>query len=162
MHTVYDKTRHVGFFCENQVGYKFEKYYHRTNLPPSLRLIMRFLCTCATSMRDYSLKAFLRTHRVHPYSIQILSLVPRLFPSTLFYTRHYFIYAKCMSEVKGSGRGAWTALIMCRHWWRTECVISVRTWSKPPRPGWLSSSDVQTYISRVYRTKWRGRAWGGG
>ena len=25
--TIYEKTRYVGFFCENQVGYKFEKYY---------------------------------------------------------------------------------------------------------------------------------------
>ena len=46
-----------GILCENLVCYIFDKYYHRANLPPSLRPIVRFaippersLCTRTTNV----------------------------------------------------------------------------------------------------------------
>ena len=60
-------------FCENLVCDIFDKYFHRTNLPLSLRpitsfdiLIERSLCTCATNKKNHSLKPLLRMRRAHP------------------------------------------------------------------------------------------------
>ena len=54
----------------------------------------------------------------------LLSLVPRLSPSSLFlYVRFYL----CEISVQREGRGrAWEALITCGHWWRVQCPLCPR------------------------------------
>ena len=65
-----------GIFYENLVCYIFGKYYHRTNLPPSLRPIARFaisteryLCTRATNVKI--IKSWSKAVATHAQSVSV-------------------------------------------------------------------------------------------